>query len=337
MLPDDRSPPLALPASSRHELRTHPPFRLDLTVVLLRRLPANPVEVLADGRHVRAFETPDGPVAWSVRQVGDRPVLAVTLHGGAGDPAPWRRLVRRALGLDVDLSRFHARAARLPSLARISRRIEGVRPPRFADLTEAFASVIPFQQVSLASGMAALRRLVLALARPVEVDGAIAWPFPAASTLAAAPDEVFAAAGLSRAKSRALREACAAVASGALREEALEALSTEALVARLVEVPGIGPWSASLIALRGFGRLDVFPPGDATAAKLLAGLGDRQDALARLGPWRGMLYYSLFLGRFLDAGAERHRPVRHDPREGTPLARTSGDGPVTRRRSNRSP
>lgn len=299
MLPDDRSAPLALPAFSRHELRTHGPFRLDLTVALLRRQPANPVEVLADGRYVRAFETPGGPVAWSVRQRAARPALEVTLHGAAGAPAPWRRRVRRALGLDVDLGGFHARAARLPDLAPISRRILGVRPPRFSGLAEAFAAVIPFQQVSLASGMAALRRLVLAVARPVEVDGAIAWPFPAASTLAAAPDEVFAAAGLSRAKARALREACAAVASGALREEALEALPTDALVARLLEVPGVGPWSAALIALRGFGRLDVFPPGDAAAVKALGGMVDGAALAERLGAWRGMLYFLLSLRRML--------------------------------------
>ena len=38
----------------------------------------------------------------------------------------------------------------------------------------------------------------------------------------------------------------------------------------LMELPGIGPWSAALVLLRGFGRLDVFPPGDVGAAR---GLG----------------------------------------------------------------
>ena len=33
----------------------------------------------------------------------------------------------------------------------------------------------------------------------------------------------------------------------------------------LTELSGIGPWSASLVLLRGLGRLDVFPPGDVGA------------------------------------------------------------------------
>jgi DNA-3-methyladenine glycosylase II len=154
--------------------------------------------------------------------------------------------------------------------------------------------VIPFQQVSLAAAVATLRRLVLALSAPVALGGTTAWPFPAADAIAGASPTALRACGLSDAKAGALRGACRAVTDGALVEAALEALPTDALVARLREVAGIGPWSAALLALRGFGRLDVFPPGDAAAVKRLGEAGDA-SLPGHLGPFRGMLCYALFL------------------------------------------
>lgn len=282
-------------------LGTQAPFRLDLTVLVLQRLFGNPIDVWERGRWVRAFETPDGPVACEVTQVARRPEIRAVLTGPAGDLAPWRDRLRRMLGLDVDLAPFHARARRLPALAPLERRIRGVRPPRFAALHEAFAAVIPFQQVSLASGIAMLRRLAASLAPPVVVSGTTVYPFPDATRLAGASDAVLRAAGFSAAKALALRSAARAIADGSLRDAELAALPSGALVERLTELPGIGPWSASLLALRYFGRLDVFPPGDAAAVKALVEVGRGEDLLERLGPWRGMLYYCLFLRRILGA------------------------------------
>ncbi|MGZ3510494.1 MAG: hypothetical protein ACXVAC_19240, partial [Vulcanimicrobiaceae bacterium] len=67
-------------------------------------------------------------------------------------------------------------------------------------------------------------------------------------------------------------------------------------------VRGIGPWSAAVVLLRGFGRLDTFPMGDSGVARsirLLTGDPNAQvdGVLEALGPTRGMLYFHLLLGR----------------------------------------
>jgi DNA-3-methyladenine glycosylase II len=295
--------PRALPRRAALTLPVAPPFRLDLTAALLRRMPGNLVDVWDGGRHVRVFETPAGPAGWVARLAPGGRALRVELHGAIRSVAPWRARIRRTLGLDVDLRPFHALAARVPTLADLNRLILGVRPPRYAELEQAFGSVIPFQQVSLASGAAILRRLVLALSRPCELDGVLAWPFPSAAAVAGAPERVLRAAGLSGAKVRALQASSAAIAIRALTEARLGPLPTEALVAALEEVPGIGPWSAAILALRGFGRLDVFPPGDSGASPGLRALSGDDDLLIRFGPWRGMLYFLLSLRRMLAAPA----------------------------------
>jgi DNA-3-methyladenine glycosylase II len=102
------------------------------------------------------------------------------------------------------------------------------------------------------------------------------------------------------AKARALRGLAGKIASGELREEDLEPLPTPEAMRVLEAQPGIGPWTAGLILLRGLGRLDVFPGGDAGAARGLRSLLGDEDpaaALAALGPYRGMLYFHLLLAR----------------------------------------
>lgn len=311
-------PPRALLHRARVAVAVAAPFRLDLTVRLLQRLPAHPVEVLDGDRYVHAFVTPAGPAGWIVHAGAAPDTLALDLLGSVDEAAPWVARLRRTLGLDVDLGPFHRRAAHIEALAPVARAMAGVRPPRFLALHEALASVIPFQQVSLAAAVAAVRRLVLALSDPVQLDGTPAWPFPSAAALAAAPEPLLRATGLSEAKARALRGACRAICDGRLDEAALEALPTHVLVSRLREVPGIGPWSAALLALRGFGRLDVFPPGDAAAVRLLGHVSGGAELAARLGPWRGMLYYALFLQRMI------FTPARTSAARVTP---TEPDGP----------
>ena len=292
-------------AATRLSLRVAPPFRLDLTVALLQRLPSHPVEVFRAGRYLRAFDTASGPVAWSVEQPPGAERLRVELHGWSGDPGPWLRRLSRALGADRDLSAFYSRVRRFPEVAAMARAALGAKPPRFASLHESFASVLLFQQVSLASAVAALRRLVLGLARPLEVDGVTLHPFPPAEAIAACSEAELRRFGMSGAKASALRSACRAVASGALAEDELSALGSDALHERLLALPGVGPWTAALLMLRGFGRLDRFPPGDVAAERLLRRLGSAASGHAlvqALGDARGMLYYHLFLDRLAREG-----------------------------------
>jgi 3-methyladenine DNA glycosylase/8-oxoguanine DNA glycosylase len=237
-----------------------------------------------------------------VTQDGARPLLRVELAGVTGPLGPWRRRLRRMLGLDVDLAPFLAAARRLPALAPVLPFARGLRPPRFAALHEAFAGVILFQQVSLAAAVAIQRRLVAALAPEVRAADGVLRPFPSAETLAEAPDRILRAAGLSGAKALALRGASRLVASGALRDDDLARLASPTLTEALEELPGVGPWTANLLALRYFGRLDVFPPGDVAAVKALGELGAPR-LLEALGPWRGMLYYLLFVRRRARTGA----------------------------------
>jgi DNA-3-methyladenine glycosylase II len=120
--------------------------------------------------------------------------------------------------------------------------------------------------------------------------------------------------GISPNKVATLRRVGEAIESGALDEARLEELPSHEAASVLQEIKGIGPWSATVILLRGFGRLDLFPMNDtgvAQSLKFVTGEAkiDVTGLLEDLGSQRGMLYYHLLLAR-LEARGEAGSPSR---------------------------
>ncbi len=142
------------------------------------------------------------------------------------------------------------------------------------------------QQVSLASARATYEKLVARLG---------AEPVPVA--FLALDDEDLRGVGLSRQKTRYGRALAEAVRDGTLKLDGLRRRDDEAAKAELMQLPGIGHWTADIYLMEALGRPDVWPVGDlalAVGAERVKGLHGRpdQDALMALGeawrPWRAV-------------------------------------------------
>jgi DNA-3-methyladenine glycosylase II len=150
------------------------------------------------------------------------------------------------------------------------------REPGFATLV----AIILEQQVSLASGAAALERL-----RRAAGD-------VSAGAVAALGTEGARAAGLTRQKARYVVALAESVVDGTFDPDALAELDDEAARAALIGVLGIGRWTADIYLLMALGRPDVWPDGDlalATAMRRAKGLADAPDREAQRAiaePWR---------------------------------------------------
>lgn len=282
------------------KLRVVTPYRLDLTVDALRRRSANAVDVvLADARYLRALAGPNGVDVVDVRQI--RPdELDVRVIGPGGQSR--LATVRRMLGTDVELRQWYGRASEFPWLANLAGRLRGLKPPRYPELWEALCHSIVFQQLSVTAGVAIMKRLVERFSIPVDYEGMQLYPFPRPRMIAATHERTLRALGLSRMKASYLQGAARAVLEGTIDEDRIGSLSTSEAAAELMRLHGIGPWSASVILLRGLARLDAFPLRDTGVAASIALLsGDHGTAvdvvLERLGDMRGMLYFHLLLGR----------------------------------------
>ncbi|MCA9850546.1 MAG: DNA-3-methyladenine glycosylase 2 family protein [Dehalococcoidia bacterium] len=252
------------------------------------------VEVIADGAYRRTTSTHGEPGVIEVSRADDHHLLVV-----AHLPA-WTTLiddvgrVRRLFGLDaptaedtplVDDALLGPLVARQP----------GLRAPGAWDQFETAVRVFLGQQVTVAGATTLAGRLVEALGRPVaglEPLG-LTHVFPAASDLAEASVERLRAIGMPEARARALREFARAYVDGRVRLDPATPLdeATQALEA----LPGVGPWTAQLIALRAMGLRDAFPAGD---------LGLRRNAARWVGEDAPLD------GARLEAMAEAWRPHR---------------------------
>ncbi len=282
------------------------PYRLDLTVAVLRRFSTNLVDVVApDGTHLRAHDYGAGArFVVAVRQRSADTLDVRVDAAGALDHAV--ALVRRTLGVDRRPTHFASAAASLPWLAPIAGRMHGMRPPRYATLWEACVNAIVFQQVSIHAAGAILGRVVRTLGTSLTIDGTQLHAFFCPAALLASDDATLRWAGLSVAKIATLRRVANELADGSLLEADLEPLASAAIAERLCAIKGIGPWTAAVILLRGFGRLDVFPQNDSGVARSLRVLTtepiDVHAALAILAPEEGLLYYHLLLARLEASG-----------------------------------
>jgi len=283
-------------------LATRGPFHLEATVRVLQRRPSNPVDVWHEGRYLRVLRISNELVLAEVENRGTvtTPDLRCSLRLrelSAPSRAECIRVLRKILGLDVAPEPLLRRTLADRRLRPAALALRGMRPPRFADWFETFASVVPFQQLSLDAGVAIVARLVERFGERVEWSGRQHRAFPTAQRVADARLDALRKCGLSARKAESLRYLARAVDSNELSEASLSSLSTADALRTLVELPGIGPWSASLILLRGLGRLDVFPPGDVGAARALRTLlrlktgASIERLVENFGECRGYLYF----------------------------------------------
>jgi DNA-3-methyladenine glycosylase II len=87
--------------------------------------------------------------------------------------------------------------------------------------------------------------------------------FPSAQQLATVSDDALRACGFSRAKIAALRDIAEKTISGVIpASRAIKQMSNDEIIARLIEVRGVGRWTVEMMLIFKLGRGDVFPVDD---------------------------------------------------------------------------
>jgi DNA-3-methyladenine glycosylase II len=291
-----RAPPASsVPPLSTFALTPRGPFSLAAAARFAAGFPGTDVVAGDDGS--LAF-------AWAVDGDPDERVVAVRLRQaepdgdvvgeleGAGDETLARaaaRDVERILSLDVDGSGFADVLGRDPVVAAAQARAPGLRPVLFFTPLHAAAWAIASQRQRPAQATAALRALTEAHGE--RVGGLVAFPTP--SRLAAIDAPV---PGLPEIKLQRLR--AVAAAAGDLTRDRLRALDPETVEAELLDLPGLGPFSAMLIQIRGVGDPDALPAGERRIERLVAEAYGADRPLAEVAEaWRPYRAWAAFLLR----------------------------------------
>jgi DNA-3-methyladenine glycosylase II len=214
----------------------------------------------------------DGPsVGVAVRQGADGAVLAEV----AG-PVPERlpEQLARILSLDVDGTGFAAVCSADPVVAVLADRYAGLRPVCFCSPYEAACWAVLSQRTGMRAAAGLKEGIAQRHGTHHRVDGVDLWAFPGPRTLRAVAGDLPVPEG----KQQRLRALAEAALDGRLDGGRLRALPAEQARAEVQQLPGMGPFSADLVVIRGAGAPDVFPLTESRLLDWMAVLYDRPQA-----------------------------------------------------------
>ncbi|MFI8489321.1 AlkA N-terminal domain-containing protein [Streptomyces rubrogriseus] len=299
-------------ALSPSELRTRAPRNRPATTApgalslrLPFRAPLNPdnlfghlaatavpgVEEWKDGAYRRTLRLPYGHGIVALTPNPDHIACRLTLSDLRDLTVAISRC-RRLLDLDADPVAIDDQLRADPLLAPLVDKAPGRRVPRTVDEAEFAVRAVLGQQVSTAAARTHAARLVIAHGDPVDdPEGGLTHLFPSTEALAAVDPETLA---MPRTRRTTFTTLVAHLADGSVNP-GVESDWAETR-ARLLDLPGFGPWTADVIAMRALGDPDAFLPTDLGIRRAAAELGlpSTPAALtARAAAWRPWRAYAV--------------------------------------------
>jgi AraC family transcriptional regulator of adaptative response / DNA-3-methyladenine glycosylase II len=197
---------------------------------------------------------------------------------------------RRLFDLDADPVAISGYLGADEVLGPLARACPGRRSPGHVDGDELALRAVVGQQVSVAAARRLGARLVAEYGKPLSrPHGTLTHSFPDAATIAAANPESL---PMPRPRAVALVSLATALASGEISLH--PGADRDQATARLLALPGVGPWTAAYIRMRALSDPDAFLPTDIGVRNALARLGAGTHAAERWRPWRAYAVHHLW-------------------------------------------
>jgi AraC family transcriptional regulator of adaptative response / DNA-3-methyladenine glycosylase II len=298
----------------RFRLAYRPPYDWSAMLRFLERRAVHGLEVVVDGRYLRTIVVNDR--GGSIEVSHDGPGRALVLQVQHPDPRAIYTIVRRVRAMfdvDADPGVISTHLRTDASLASRVQRSPGLRIPGGWDRFELIVRAVAGQQTSVAAATTFVSRLTERFGgRVAGAPGGPTRMFPGPATLSDAPLEDV---GLTRSRADAIRSLARATVVGEL--DLNGELQSDALVARLRSLPGIGPWTAAYVAMRAFNDPDAFPSGD-LGLQRATGLSERELRIRseRWRPWRAYATIHFWMGET----DEHDRALHHHRQSGRAAA-----------------
>jgi len=286
-----RAPQPPPPGIIRLRLPYRPPIDFPRLLGYLAARAVSGAEEVTGSTYRRVLPLPNGPGILAVRSSPSGTYLDCDLElSDLRDVTAAVHRCRRLFDLDADPEAISADLAADPILGDLARSCPGRRSPGCVDGDEMAIRAVLGQQVSIAAARKLAGGLVAAYGKPLAVpNGALTHCFPDAATLAgASPGDL----PMPRSRGQALITLAAALASGELALH--PGVDRDEAIAKLLSLPGIGPWTAGYVRMRALSDPDAFLPGDVGVRRALGHLGGTAADAESWRPWRSYATHHLW-------------------------------------------
>ncbi len=194
--------------------------------------------------------------------------------------------IRAMFDLNADWADIVESLGTDPVLAACIEANPGLRVPGCWDGFELTIRAILGQQITVKGATALAGQIAKTFGQPFSTANGLTHLFPEPQVLA---DADFATVGMPRARAATIRGLARAVCEKRISFEGIT--DCRAFLARLCEIPGIGPWTAQYVAMRALGEPDAFPSSDLGLLRALA-LRSPREIEQRAEAWRPWRAYA---------------------------------------------
>ncbi|MBC8279709.1 MAG: DNA-3-methyladenine glycosylase 2 family protein [Chloroflexi bacterium] len=273
-------------------------------------------DTMEDGVYRRLLDLGDKLVLARVRSVGtvDAPELSMELQGEALGPDDADMATARVswlLGVDQDLTPFYELGRADQAMSGLIDQFHGLHVPHTATVFEALVLAVLGQQISTSVARIIRILLIETFGPSAEFDGETHYAFPKPETIWASSPAELHTMKLTKRKAEYVHGLAGTALDTAVKLEQMGDLTDKQIVDKLVDLRGVGLWTAQWALIRAVGRPDALPLGDLALRRVVSRLftngedvDDNQveEIAQRWSPYRTFATVYLFSALRMGAG-----------------------------------
>jgi AraC family transcriptional regulator of adaptative response / DNA-3-methyladenine glycosylase II len=281
----------AIPSADRIRLTLsyRPPLAWNEMLQFLARRSTAGVECVSGGKYRRTLASGNSRGWLTIEPAHGRDALIVELPTLLSRELPViLAAVRQTFDLSARSDVIDAHLTRTPELGDLVRRTPGLRVPGAFDGFELAVRAILGQQVTVAAASTMAGRLASRFGESIETPFAdLNRLSPSAERLAAVRVFELTDLGITESRAQCIRTLARAVADRQICFD--RGADPDQAIRQLMQIPGIGDWTANYIALRALRWPDAFPSGDLALIKRVGAstAAELRSAAEVWRPWRG--------------------------------------------------
>ena len=247
-------------------LRIPPPheFSYELALTFLKRSPRELLHKVIDDRIEKAIRISGAVIIFSIRYDKDELLVEfLNTKVTVAQATEVVKYIREWLDLDTDLKPFYAMCQKDKLLKGLVKNFYGYRIVGQPDLFESIVWAVLGQQINVQFAYTLKQKFVERYGEAVTLKEETYYLFPAAAVVAQLTEAQLLALQFSRQKAAYIINIAKAFAEGVVSKEKLVGLSLKEGKDLLMEIKGIGNWTANYALMKTFRHTDAFPLEDA--------------------------------------------------------------------------
>jgi DNA-3-methyladenine glycosylase II len=245
-------------------------FSFDLCASFLKRSPRELLHRFEHGRLRKLLQFKDRPVLIELYEATDlvapaqRGIVIRALNTtiNPDEQIQLEKYVREWFDLDTDIKPFYEKVSADKLLGDLITKFHGYRIVGQPDLFESLVWAVLGQQINLAFAYTLKQRFVQQFGTSYEFEGQPYYAFPSPDVVARLTDADLLPLQFSRQKSKYTIEIGKAFSERTITQEALSSMSLEDARDTLMQIKGVGNWTANYALMKTFRYKDAFPAED---------------------------------------------------------------------------